>query len=282
MARKKQSAGGAPEWMVTFGDLMSILVCFFVLIISFSIQDTEKLQVVAGSMQEAFGNTKARRLNGVIEKDGNPVRTAISEASPDLPQYREDSDDLGVSSQQDQSMALSAAAALSDAETDEAFSLAAASIRQAWQDNPEITPYLDNLIVKQTPEGMEIVISDQKGRRMFPEGSKYPTEPTRQAIAAIGPIIAKLGQPISISGHTAAGASYANPRYGAWELSSDRANIARAELELFGVPSGLVDAVVGRAEMEPFFANDPYMAANERVQIFIQKSAPAIPPGFQF
>ncbi|WP_407931799.1 hypothetical protein [Devosia sediminis] len=85
-----------------------------------------------------------------------------------------------------------------------------------------------------------------------------------------------------MSGHTAAGASYANPRYGAWELSSDRANIARAELKQFGVPSGLVDAVIGRAELEPFFANDPYMAANERVQIFIQKSAPTIPPGFEF
>ncbi|MEH6727387.1 MAG: flagellar motor protein MotB, partial [Hyphomicrobiales bacterium] len=57
MARKPRGGGGggAPDWLVTFADLMSLLVCFFVLIISFSIQDKEKLQVVAGSMREAFG-----------------------------------------------------------------------------------------------------------------------------------------------------------------------------------------------------------------------------------
>ena len=33
MARqKKQAGGGVPEWMVTFGDLMALLACFFVLI----------------------------------------------------------------------------------------------------------------------------------------------------------------------------------------------------------------------------------------------------------
>ena len=46
MGKKKEKAAGGsdiPEWLVTFADLMSILVCFFVLIISFSIQDDEKL-----------------------------------------------------------------------------------------------------------------------------------------------------------------------------------------------------------------------------------------------
>ena len=59
MARKEKSGGdGPPEWIVTFSDLMALLACFFVLIISFSIQDTQKLQVVAGSMKDAFGVIK--------------------------------------------------------------------------------------------------------------------------------------------------------------------------------------------------------------------------------
>ena len=45
---------------MTFADLMSLLVCFFVLIISFSIQDKQKLQVVAGSMKDAFGIRQGR------------------------------------------------------------------------------------------------------------------------------------------------------------------------------------------------------------------------------
>ena len=46
---------GAPAWMATFADLMSLLMCFFVLLLSFSEIDLEKYKQVAGSMKSAFG-----------------------------------------------------------------------------------------------------------------------------------------------------------------------------------------------------------------------------------
>ncbi len=46
---------GAPLWVVTFGDLMSLLLCFFVLMLSFSEMDRKKYRVVSGSIAEAFG-----------------------------------------------------------------------------------------------------------------------------------------------------------------------------------------------------------------------------------
>lgn len=46
---------GAPDWVVTFGDLMSLLLCFFVLLLSFSEVDRQKYKMVAGSMAKAFG-----------------------------------------------------------------------------------------------------------------------------------------------------------------------------------------------------------------------------------
>jgi len=46
---------GAPAWMVTFGDLMSLLLCFFVLLLSFSEMDRNKYRVVSGSVKNAFG-----------------------------------------------------------------------------------------------------------------------------------------------------------------------------------------------------------------------------------
>jgi len=46
---------GAPKWMVTFGDLMSLLLCFFVLLLSFSEIDRQKYKEVAGSLAQAFG-----------------------------------------------------------------------------------------------------------------------------------------------------------------------------------------------------------------------------------
>ena len=46
---------GAPLWVVTFGDLMSLLMCFFVLLLSFSEMDRKKYRMVSGSMAQAFG-----------------------------------------------------------------------------------------------------------------------------------------------------------------------------------------------------------------------------------
>ncbi|WP_323015724.1 OmpA/MotB family protein, partial [Devosia sp.] len=113
----------------------------------------------------------------------------------------------------------------------------------------------------------------------FPEGSKYPNEPTRQAIAAVAPILARMSNPVRITGHTAAGGSYSNPRYGSWELSADRANSVRQILGEFGLKDERVDAVVGRASSDPFFPNDPYMAANERIEITLLYETPPVPPG---
>ncbi len=49
--------------MTTFGDLMSLLLCFFVLLLSFSEMDRQKYKVVAGSMEEAFGMQRKKNVS---------------------------------------------------------------------------------------------------------------------------------------------------------------------------------------------------------------------------
>lgn len=284
MARKKQDKAGVPEWLVTFADLMSILVCFFVLIISFSIQDEEKLQVVAGSMREAFGIIQTMSRAGVIERDGNPEREFLKEVTRD---ETEQEQTQFATKDHDQAQRQGPEAETyqdieAEFERPQKFSLAAASLEQAWQELPDITTVNDNLILEETEEGLNILIVDQEGRPMFPEGSKYPYESTRRAIAVIAPILERLPNQIRISGHTAAGGTYANPRYGAWELSFDRANAARQILEEFGLSPGRIEAVVGRAETEPYFANDPYLAANQRVEITVMNEEPPVPVSMEY
>ena len=54
--KKKQGGGGAPEWMVTFGDMMSLLLCFFVILVSMSeMKEDEKFMKVRESIKKAFG-----------------------------------------------------------------------------------------------------------------------------------------------------------------------------------------------------------------------------------
>jgi flagellar motor protein MotB len=54
---------GAPKWVTTFGDLMSLLLCFFVLLLSFSEIDRQKYKVVAGSMEKAFGMQRKKNVS---------------------------------------------------------------------------------------------------------------------------------------------------------------------------------------------------------------------------
>lgn len=56
MAKRKEDPPpvGSPAWMATFGDLMNLLLCFYVLLFSMSTIDNEKLQAVAESFSSTF------------------------------------------------------------------------------------------------------------------------------------------------------------------------------------------------------------------------------------
>ncbi|MBD1548417.1 OmpA/MotB family protein [Roseibium aggregatum] len=281
MAKKKQqSGGGAPDWLVTFADLMSLLVCFFVLIISFSIQDKQKLQVVAGSMREAFGVKETSKRTGIIEVEGIPVRDYMrqvtqvpQELDSDFAQERHDN-------RQKQGPEANTYDTLkADIEKPRQFATAAASLRQAWQEMPEITEISNNIIMEETPEGLNIMLVDQDGRSMFREGSKYPYETTRRLLAKMAPVIAKMPNRVEITGHTTAGKQSVDPTYTGWDLSAERANVARQILNEYGVPDEQFYAVIGKSDTEPLFPNDPYLAANRRIGILLKAEAPPLPPG---
>jgi chemotaxis protein MotB len=56
--KRKQESGGAPDWMVTYGDMMTLLLCFFVLIVSFSTiepKEKEKFKAAIESFKKAVG-----------------------------------------------------------------------------------------------------------------------------------------------------------------------------------------------------------------------------------
>lgn len=58
MARKKKGGGGGegqPAWLITFSDLMTLLLTFFVLLVSMAVIDERHKLVVLGSVSTAFG-----------------------------------------------------------------------------------------------------------------------------------------------------------------------------------------------------------------------------------
>lgn len=78
---------GVPEWMVTYGDMMTLLLCFFVLLFIFSKSDVEKYRSAVGSIQEAFGVQNRRPESPFHAYSPSPneaVERIISEAEQDL------------------------------------------------------------------------------------------------------------------------------------------------------------------------------------------------------
>jgi chemotaxis protein MotB len=132
-------------------------------------------------------------------------------------------------------------------------------------------------MMEETEEGLNIEIVDQDGRAMFPDGSKTPYERTRKLIEKFGSQFKTMPYRLSISGHSAASRQPARPGYGPWDLSADRANAIRRILEESGVPASHFYMVAGRADTQPLFPDDPYIAANRRVTITLMREAPAVP-----
>jgi chemotaxis protein MotB len=272
MAKRKEAHGGGHGWFVTFADLMGLLVSFFVMLVAFSTQDAAKLQVVAGSMRDAFGVQDKVRYSGIIEVLGLPTRPKLKNAAHIDPK---DASATPSPDEHDHQRAYGARF-----KQDRNFALAAASLRQALQDMPEITEASKNIMVEETKDGLNIEIVDQDGRSMFPDGAKEPNERTRRLIQKMAPALKAMPYRISITGHTAASKVPPKPGYGAWELSADRANAVREVLAGEGLPTGHVFMVAGKADTDPLFPDNPYMSPNRRVTITLMKEAPPLPANF--
>jgi len=272
MARRKEAHGGGHGWFVTFADLMGLLVSFFVMLVAFSTQDQQKLQIVAGSMREAFGVQTEVRYSGLVEIEGMPSRpkprtSPVQQekgASPSTIDERNQRRKFGVSAEQDR-----------------AFALATASLRQALQSMPELAEISSQVMFEQTSDGLNIEIVDNDGRSMFAEGGKEPNERARRLLQRLAGQIKLLPYRLTITGHTSATRLPSRPGYGAWELSADRANSVRQILEQEGVPTGSMFMVAGKADTQPLFPDDPTIAANRRITVTLMAADPPLPPGFK-
>ncbi len=271
MARKKRGGHGGHGWFVTFADLMSLLMSFFVMLTAFSTQDAKKLQAVAGSMRDAFGNQRNPRYAGIVESDGIPTRPKLKNVRIASP---EEGSDFTVPSNLDKNED-----GVFTTSFDAGFGQAAASLRQALAEMPEIAEISKNIIVEETRQGLNISIVDQDGRAMFAEGSTTPFERTRRTLQAVAPALRRMPNRISITGHTSQARLGGATAWSGWELSAGRAAVVREILASSGIPDARFYAVVGKSDSDPVFPDNPYLPANRRVAILLMRESSPMPTG---
>ncbi|ASA24443.1 flagellar motor protein MotB [Paenibacillus donghaensis] len=269
------------RWMITYADLITLLLIFFVIMFAMSSLDTAKYNSVTGSLSETFKSGGSVLDGGNGELDGNKGTESggpgvvPAPQSTDLPGNGADSGGTGTegSVQPSSSPAPGAAAAVGPpSERELAFREQEAKLAELVG---VITRYvednnLDNQIfVADKPQGIAITLSD---RFLFDIGRAELKAPALPALTQLSELFGGIGAKISIEGHTDNTPVSSASRYNDnWELSGARAlSVLRFFLDSEGLdPDSFQYA--GYADTRP--AADNSTAAgqqkNRRVEIIV-------------
>ncbi len=128
----------------------------------------------------------------------------------------------------------------------------------------------DHIIVKMSPEGLVIELIDKEGDPLFPIGSSQPTLLMKQLMQLVADAFNEVDNQIKIVGHTDSRQFRGNHNYTNWELSSDRANMARRLLLKDHMSAAKIVEVSGKAATDNIMSNGR-AAQNRRISIIILK-----------
>jgi chemotaxis protein MotB len=270
--------GGA--WKIAYADFVTAMMAFFLLMWLISMTTKEQKIGLANYFSPPNVSPTTSGSGGVLM--GTTIDKAGAKASDprDAPWSAGRGNDKSAASAQASQGAMvatgqanpSAAAAIRQANQ-----TAAASIRQALQSMPEFAELSRNIVIEPTKDGLNVSLVDQDGRSMFPEGSVNPYDRTRQVLEALAPTLRRLPNRLAVTGHTAAARPGSVQAVDAWSLTAGRAIAVREILSSAGIPNDRFTSVVGRADAEPVFPDNPYLPSNRRVAITLINEAPPLP-----
>jgi chemotaxis protein MotB len=124
--------------------------------------------------------------------------------------------------------------------------------------------------VKETPEGLLIVLSDASTHPMYGIGSAKPTPALIEVVDTIGKILETQTGQVVIRGHTDA-RRYKSLNFDNWQLSTARAHMASYILMHGGLEEKRIERIEGYGSSDPLDPADPLADANRRVEFLLRK-----------
>lgn len=233
---------GAPAWLTTFADLVTILLAFFVLMLSFSQLDLARYQELSGAMSTAFADP----LGGVLERVG--LTTAgVRETAPGkgewVPVDELDRDPRRI---------------------EDTYATLSSVLRREIEDGRVHLELTENAVI--------IRFDD---RAFFSSGSGRLTSDFKAMVARISTILGNTEGTILVQGHTDDLPISTRRFQSNWELSTARAvSVVEALLRNPGIePTRIV--VEGHADNRPLVPNDSpaNRSRNRRVEIQIMATS---------
>lgn len=282
---------GLPAWMGTFADLMSLLMCFFVLLLSFAEMDVLKFKRLAGSMREAFGVQNQVDVNA-IPKGTSIIAQEFSPGKPEptpletVMQKTTDSMDqtLEVLCEAEVKKAVSSACSESQDDADNKQSQISEFVAQKIEQmNEEAeTQAIDMADKLQEEVAKDMVEIETKGRKIiirvqekgsFNSGSARLQDDFIPVLEKLVNILKGVEGTIAVEGHTDDIPIHTSQFPSNWDLS-----VARALEVAHGLfDDGSLDqqrfSIKGMADTQPLVPNDSpeNRAKNRRVEIILQE-----------
>jgi chemotaxis protein MotB len=258
---------GAPGWLATFADLMSLLMCFFVLLLSFSEMDILKFKAIADTMKHSFG------VQSLVKADAIPKGTSViaKEFSPGKPQPTL-IPEVKQSTQDEFKQNLEAQDEESQQSENEEQSESEQPTEQMMRIQAALADAIDQgLLNVESKDGKTIIRIEEKGS--FPSGTSDLSESFEPVIQKISDILATSSGQVHVSGHTDNIPINTRRFRSNWELASERSVTVLHSLLRYNSLDETRFTIEGLADSRPIESNDTRegRTKNRRVEITIEE-----------
>jgi len=236
------------NWMALYGDMMSILLIFFVLMFAISTIDKQKFQSVIEGVSKALG--------GAIQYETLPQPSEEEKISLPLDEDKIDLEQLQEMLEKLQTKVNNETESLSDLEL---------NLEKLINES-----HLENdLSLKNEAKGLVLIAQDVS---MFKSGSAVITPAIKPILLEVGLILSKLNIEIIVEGHTDDIPIHTKEFASNWELSTKRAtNVVHFFIEKCAMDPSLVSAA-GYASNRPRHSFTGQQASkNRRIEIVVKK-----------
>ena len=269
MEEQEDDSPGIPAWVMTFADLMSLLMCFFVLLLSFSEIDAQKFKQIAGELSKAFGVQRDVPVLD-IPMGTSPIFDNFSPGKPEPTPV--DSVRQQTTQEAPQLETLRA-----EMETELQEQVQSTTAQQVDTSIDALRDVLENELQEgriQLEHDRKRIIIRVEEKGSFPSGSADMTEDFQAMLDRIAEVLAELPGEVTIEGHTDNIPIHTNRFQSNWDLSAARASSVANALLLDDsiLPERI--RVQGYAETRPRADNDSpeNRALNRRVEIILDLS----------
>ena len=245
--RKKGHGGGhGGAWKVAYADFVTAMMVFFLLMWLLAMVSPEKKAGVSYYFKHF--NVFDKSGLSFVETKVNPKVSLMDDQSIGKPE-------LSLQIEDEEEKALKSADALSE--------------KLKKEIEVKLSDFKDQIVIDTFEGAVRVEILDKETGTMFSLGSAEISANGKRILKTIAPAIIASNRKISIEGHTDALVYAAPQKYSNWELSTERASIARKELERAGLPPEMLIRVTGYAATQPLIKTNIYDPRNRRISILM-------------